>query len=96
MEPPNKQTNSEKKKLNAYKITKRKRRLEREKLQKEGKEPIITTRTIDDDRVISPEDRAMLKKAYYTDGYTFGRDALFHYMKKEYPDKHPSRRTIAK
>ena len=96
MEPPKKQTNSEKKKLNAYKITKRKRRLEREKLQKEGKEPIITTRTIDDDRVISPEDRVMLKKAYYTDGYTFGRDALFHYMKKEYPDKHPSRRTIAK
>ena len=38
----------------------------------------------------------ILKKYYYEDGYTFGRDALFKLLKEDLPAKHPSKRDINK
>jgi len=45
--------------------------------------------------VISSQSEKRLKKLYYEDGYTLGRDTLFSIVKQKYPSTHPSRREIA-
>ena len=35
-----------------------------------------------------------IRKAYYDEGNLFGRDALFHLLKKKYPKSHPSKNEI--
>ena len=37
----------------------------------------------------------LLKTYYYTKGYTFGRDGLFHSLQKAYPKTHPTKEEIA-
>lgn len=46
------------------------------------------------DGEISKASEALLKKVYYDEGMTMGRDALFHYMTKKYPKTHPSKNEI--
>lgn len=54
--------------------------------------------TAQDNTAVSKEDAKKLKKAYYDEGYVFGRDNLYHIMKQKYPDENerPSRRTVMK
>ena len=39
---------------------------------------------------VSDEAKVKLKKTYYDEGKTYGRDALFEYLKNRYPSSHPS------
>jgi len=49
----------------------------------------------DPDIKISKEHYDMLSKAYYDEGATYGRDALWHYLKSKYgKDKAPPQRTV--
>ena len=40
--------------------------------------------------VVSEAVDKLMKKYYYEDGYTFGRDAFFELLKAEHPENHPS------
>lgn len=49
----------------------------------------------DPDIKISQEHYDMMSKAYYDEGATYGRDALWHYLKSKYgKDKAPPQRTV--
>ena len=41
---------------------------------------------------MTPDEK--IYKAYYEEGNFFGRDALFHLLKKTYPRSHPSKNEI--
>lgn len=43
---------------------------------------------------ISAEDTKKISDAYYYEGATYGRDALYHYLKNKYGKDTPSRRTV--
>ena len=46
--------------------------------------------------VVSEAVDKLMKKYYYEDGYTFGRDAFFELLKAEHPENHPSKRDVNK
>ena len=53
--------------------------------------------TVDEDLTIPEESARLLSKEFYEEGYTFGRDALWHHMKSKYGvDRAPSRRDTMK
>lgn len=43
---------------------------------------------------ISEQAEKLLKKTYYDDKVTFGRDGLYEYLKRKHPNDHPSTREI--
>ena len=43
---------------------------------------------------VSEQAEKLLKKTYYDDKVTFGRDGLYEYLKRKHPDDHPSTREI--
>lgn len=49
-----------------------------------------------EDIVITKRDTAQLRKAYYEDHMTVGRDPMFYYLAKKYPDGHPTKRACGK
>jgi len=52
---------------------------------------------VDEDLTVSKEDAGKLKKEFYDNGYTLGRDGLWHHMKTVYgEDAAPSRRATMK
>lgn len=65
------------------------------KIMKEKDLPAI----IEDENItVSERDAKILSDLYYKEGMTFGRDALYHHLKKLYPNEkdRPSRRTVMK
>ena len=52
----------------------------------------------DENITVSERDAKILSDLYYKEGMTFGRDALYHHLKKLYPNEkdRPSRRTVMK
>jgi len=44
--------------------------------------------------MIKESDRKLLEEAYYKEGMCFGRDGLFHYLKKKHGKEAPSKRTV--
>lgn len=45
--------------------------------------------------MLTPEDKALLKKIYYEDGVIVGRDRLYQYVRANYKDRKITRRAIA-
>ena len=43
---------------------------------------------------ISKKHEKLLQQIYYNEAMYFGRDRLFHYLKDNYPDEHPTRRQL--
>ncbi len=44
---------------------------------------------------ISKKHKKLLQQIYYNEAMYFGRDRLFHYLKDNYPDEHPTRRQLS-
>ena len=42
-------------------------------------------------RAIKPEQEEMLRKMFYDETKQLGRDKTYQYLKKEYPDSHPTK-----
>lgn len=66
--------------------------------RKEQKAQAVRRDQAEQNLIVSKEDAKKLSKAYYDEGFVFGRDNLYHIMKTKYPKKEdrPSRRTVMK